>query len=308
MPYIHKSGALFTIVSTAICALLIFAGCGSDQKDEKADAMTPTVPQEINGWVLADSTESYDRETIFDYINGAGEVYLSFGYQQVNVYRLTKPDAPEIIVEIFDMGTAEDAFGIFSYAREGEESGIGGGYEYRGSLLCFWQDRFYVCVLCYEQSDEAKTATYKLARQISDQIPPTTEKPDLVRFLPEEKLIPNSVRFFHVQPTLNYHYFLSEENILGLNRDTRAALAEYGSEGMHLLVIEYASDEKAAVGHNGFLDGYIPEAKSTGAAKIETGRWVAVQQLDRRLIICFDASSEDEAQQTIEAYQNKMTE
>ena len=305
MPYINKNGDLTIIITTAFCFVLIIAGCGTDQKDEAA-AMKQLIPQEINGWVLADSTESYDRETIFDYINGAGEVYLSFGYDQVNVHRFFNPEDSEITVEIFDMGSADDAYGIFSYAREREEAGIGGGYEYRGSLLCFWQDKYYVCVLCYEQSDEAKAATYEMARQISAKIQPTTAKPDLVRYLPEDQLHPNSVRFFHVQPTLNYHYFLSEENILGLNRDTRAVLAEYGAEGMHLLIVEYPSEEKAAAGHKSFLAGYIPEAAETGTAKIETGRWVAVQRDDRHIIICFDAASENEANQVIEAYKNRI--
>jgi len=35
------------------------------------------LPEDFQGWTLSDSVQVYDRETIFDFINGAGEVYLS---------------------------------------------------------------------------------------------------------------------------------------------------------------------------------------------------------------------------------------
>jgi len=52
-----------------------------------------------------------------------------------------KGGEPQITVELFDMGTPDDAYGVFSYGREQEETGIGGGYELRSSVLSFWQNR-----------------------------------------------------------------------------------------------------------------------------------------------------------------------
>ncbi|MCJ7628218.1 MAG: hypothetical protein MUO50_07495, partial [Longimicrobiales bacterium] len=85
------------------------------------------LPKTIGEWVKQDAPLTYDRETIFDYINGAGEVYRSYAFSHVLVDRYERSGAQDqgVTVELFDMGNPEDAFGVFSYAREQEEAGIG---------------------------------------------------------------------------------------------------------------------------------------------------------------------------------------
>ena len=40
------------------------------------------LPREIYGWQAKGKDEFYDPQTIFDYINGAGEVYRSYNFGQ----------------------------------------------------------------------------------------------------------------------------------------------------------------------------------------------------------------------------------
>ena len=138
--------------------LITILMCSKGEKVDKAKIDQNSVPQEFQGWQLQNTVETYDRESIFDYINGAGEVYRAYDFQKVFVYRYFKADEPEILVEIFDMGTDEDAYGVFSYSREEEKTGIGQSYELRGNLLCFWQDRFYIKIYTAEKNLWPKVA------------------------------------------------------------------------------------------------------------------------------------------------------
>jgi hypothetical protein len=60
--------------------------------------------------------------------------------------RYEKADSPTLTLDIFDMGTAEDAFGIFSFERDGEDVAIGQGSDYAGGMLRFWKDRYFVFI------------------------------------------------------------------------------------------------------------------------------------------------------------------
>ena len=163
------------------------SGCSGRAADDVAVDMDQLLPQQISGWTRAETAVTYDRETIFDYINGAGEVYRSYDFGEVLVARYTASERPEVTVELFDMGNPADAYGVFSYARESEEPGIGGGYEQRGRVLCFWQDRFYVCVLTEERTSDSDQDLITVARSVSQQLPSTTSLPDLVGKLPTVK-------------------------------------------------------------------------------------------------------------------------
>jgi hypothetical protein len=285
----------------SILCLVILSSCGGNEKPETTLSISEIVPQETAGWKPEGAAETYDRETIFDYINGAGEVYLSYGFRKVLVFRYSKPDAPGIVVEIFDMGVSEDAYGVFSHARESEETGIGQGYEYRGSLLCFWKGEYYVCVLAEKGTSETKEVVFAVSKRIAGKLPSTGDKPDLLKYLPQENLVSHSVRFFHIHPLLNYHYFLSEENILNLNQDTKAALAVYEPDATYLLCIQYPTTGLAGEAYRGFVENYIPEAKSVGMAQVENGKWVAARYEKEYVVISLDAASKDKAKKLINA-------
>ncbi|MFH1372953.1 MAG: DUF6599 family protein [bacterium] len=286
--------------------ILLQVGCGDTDRKESLPEMRDYVPQEVLGRHLNDTVSTYDRETIFDYINGAGEVYLAYDFRKLAVFRLQQTGQPDIIVEMFDMGSTDDAYGIFSHAREEQEVGIGHGYEHRRGLLCFWRARFFVCLLCEGDSDPAEQAIEILAKQIDGRLPQAGGEPELVGCLPEKGLVPHSARFFHLAASLNYHYYLSDRNILNLNRQTQAVLARYDPGTTWLLCIQYPSADEARQSHDSFIESYVPEARSTGAAEIADGKWLAVGQVREYVIVALDAPSEIAARQLTSAVTDKL--
>ncbi len=258
--------------------------------------MNRILTDDIEGWKATDSVEIYNWETIFDYMNGAGEVYRLYDYRKLAVKRYTHDKHPAITVELFDMGTPEDAYGIFSHSRTGDDVGVGMGSEYRGGLLCFFKGRFFACVYAEKQTDETRQAVFELARTIDKKITGESRLPDILQYLPEENMHKQSVRYFHKHTSLNCHYYLAEQNILNLSDKTEAVLARFTPDDVYLLFIRYDDHTRAQEAIDSFIAGYIPEAKESGLAQIEQNKWVKAILSKNYVIVVFDAATAEQAE------------
>ena len=67
-------------------------------------------------------------------MNGGAEVYLSYDFKRVRVRRYAGPDDGEIVLDVYDMGSSAEAFGVFSTSIEDPEVGLGQGSEYGAGL------------------------------------------------------------------------------------------------------------------------------------------------------------------------------
>jgi hypothetical protein len=297
-----------TWLLTASCTpLLLLVFCDVDQKKALVD-MNELVPEKILDWTAVDEFETYDRESIFDYIDGAGEVYRQYDFRQLLVKRFRRADHPSITVELFDMGSSRDAFGVFSHSREGEGAGIGQGSEFRGGLLCFWKSRFFICIYAEKRTDETDNAVLELARNMERRIGQSGPSPELLNYLPEEGLIYSSIIYFHNQASLNYHYYLAENNILNLSDDTQAVIVRYKPHKAFLLCIMYDNEEQVEKSLQDFIAGYMPEAGTTGLAQVEEDQWVKVKAAANFLVIALEAPSAVSAEKLIGAATDKIME
>ena len=257
-------------------------------------------PQQVLDWRCIDTTQHYDRRTIFDYIDGAGEVYNAYDFRQVAVYHYQADPSSEITLEIFDMGKPDDAYGVFSHNREGESTGFGQGCERHGNTLCFWKGRYFVCVVSNDQSERAGRAVTELAATIDRQIAGSGGKPAVVRSLPSAGLHPETIRYFHLHPSLNYHYYLAEQNVLGLSLQTEAVLAQYG-EGMLLLCVHYPSAEEATTGQRGLAEALGTHALSPQPVGQASGRWCTANTTGQYLVAVLEAPSSEAAADLLRA-------
>ena len=64
-----------------------------------------SLPAELQGWKYDGHEKVYDRKTIFNYIDGGGEVYLAYGFTEVLVRTYEKKGQPSMEIAIFE---AED--------------------------------------------------------------------------------------------------------------------------------------------------------------------------------------------------------
>jgi len=282
----------------------------SAAKDGRKAEMKRLLPSKVRDYKADGKDEFYNRQTAFRYIDGAAELYRSYAFKLLMVRKYVKKDNPPILVELFDMGTSQDAFGIFSYQTEEEEVGIGQGSDYGGGLLRFWKGKYFANVYAERETPATKGEVLAIGEAIAKSIKKEGEKPSLIQFLPEEGLSQKTIRYFHLHQVLNHHYFISHENILSLGMKNNAVLATYlfseEKAKTFLLLIQYPDQKHAEKGFKGFIKAYIPEATSSKVVKTENGKWTSVRLHQNYVLIVFDAPSGERGEQLIGAVVKKL--
>jgi hypothetical protein len=281
---------LGTVVMVLLLSGLMIQ-CGGEDVN-----LSRSIPTSVAGWQGGAEDASYDRETLYGYMNGGAEVYLAFDFRGVFVRRYVREGAEDIVLDIYDMGSPAEAFGVFSCDREDPEAGIGQGSEYGFGMLRFWQNRFFVTIMTAGDDDAAKAAVLELGKSVADELGPDGELPAMLRLLSGEGLIDDRTSYFHSNINLNNRYFIASENILDLGDDTECVFAEYegdGAESVKLLVVSYPDAARADAAFDSLVTGYMPEAGESGQAQMEDGGWTLAGIHGAHLSIVFDAPTRD---------------
>lgn len=280
-----------TLILACILALLMIEKTHADY----LGVLQAALPDRIEGWTAEPEDRFFDDQTIFDYIDGTGEVYRAYNMVKCLSRRYVNPKGHPIILDVFEMGSSKDAFGIFTHDQDGEALNFGQGALYRASWLSFWKDRFFISIYAEEETASAIEAVKKLGRSVASLITAEGLKPAILSLLPSQGLQPRSVRYLHHHLLLNYHFYLSDENILNLGSQTEAALARYqrGGKYAHLLLVLYVSTKKAQRAFASLTRHYLPDADSTGLALLENGNWAAAAVKGRLLTIVLEAEGRD---------------
>jgi hypothetical protein len=137
------------------------------------------------------------------------------------------------------------------------------------------------------------------------------EKGRVADLLPAEGLDKTSVVVFRDQATLNAHYYLADETVLGLGKKTEAVFARYRTArgAALLLVVAYPSDEEARRIYKKFgkdffsktFDGKSPRTLE----KLETGDYAAAVPARSVLIIVLEAPDRKSCEGLIQRAEEK---
>ncbi len=120
-----------------------------------------------NGVAPFSPPERFDPDTLSDKINGKAELYFSAGFVALTARRFALADDPSLWFEIFvyDMGTARNAFSVFSMQRRGDlEAGGPTVFSYatpNGLFLA--HGRYYLELVGAKASDKLMAAAGNMA-------------------------------------------------------------------------------------------------------------------------------------------------
>jgi hypothetical protein len=206
------------------------------------------LPAAAAGWTADGDEQLFDTESIYGYINGHAEVYLAYGMKRCASRRYLAPGGEgEIVVDLFEMASPADAFGVFSHDRDGDDVLVGQGAIYRLGWLSFWKGPWYGSVYATGSSDSTREDVLAVAGAVAEGLSGSGEVPALVERLPVEGLDERSVCFLRSPQILNAHVFVGGGNILGLGPDVSAVIGEYATAdgSVHLVIVEHP-DEAAA--------------------------------------------------------------
>jgi hypothetical protein len=287
-----------------ILCFIIETGCMNNKQKIQTG-----LPKEVNAWKEQAQPKEYTQENLYSYINGGAELYLSYGFKKALHQVYTRKDQPDIIADVFNMGTSYNAFGVFCHSRESVENDFGQGSQYTAGLLIFWKDKYYVSILAHPETPEAKKAVFDLARGIEQSIPENGPLPAILKYLPKEGLNQTSIRYFYNHAWQNTHYFISDSNLLNINKTTPAVLAKYGKQV--LMVVQYGDETGAKTALKSIRKEFLPELLKADAAKDKAERWSACKQVKHLVVVALNSDSKKESLELLKVVEkeiNKLSE
>ena len=180
------------VISILTIAVSFSAGAASNMKTNPVD-----LPKTIGEWTRQDSVQRIDSTNIFKYMNGAGELYLAYRFNHLEVYEYLAANRENILVELYFMKTADDSFGLLSLDWGGEpvisnDAAVRKGTRavaplsrafYGRGLLRICSGNIYARIMAYRETPASKEAVISLGRAIAlDRNNPP--EPKLLNILP----------------------------------------------------------------------------------------------------------------------------
>jgi hypothetical protein len=269
-----------------------------------------SLPSEVAGWKWDEKEMKYNSRTLFGYIDGAAELYLAYGFHNLTVRRFEKSNQPPITLELYEMASSEDAYGVFSFEQQDEAIGIGQGSEFGGGLLRFWKGKYFVSIYADGEGVEVESTILKTGRAAANVISATGLEPKLIDFIPGKDLglVDKSVRYLKSHVLLNQRFFVAHQNILNLNRKTEAVLAQYlrDKQKTQLLLIRYPNLKEAGDAYQNFMKAYLPDARGKDRSKTEDGKWTFARQRNEFVLIVFGSPTEADAEALLKTTEEKL--
>jgi hypothetical protein len=230
--------------------LIILSGCLSAQDIKLPD---------LKGFKKTMNYPVYLPENLWDYINGAADAYLAYGFADLHVAEYKKGKSV-IKLEIYRQGNNTMAFGIYSTERSPSFHylNLGSqGYSADGAFN-FFKGNYYVKIRTYSKNESVLKSAETLAHKIADLLPGHPEMPSaLALFPPEGKKI-------------NEETYINE-SVLGHKFLNKAFRATYmtGSEEFAIFIL----DSDTAKVTRKTVDAFL-KATGTDPVDSETGRFM----------------------------------
>ena len=150
-----------------------------------------------DGWTAVDQEYRYGRDDLWEYINGAAELFLTYRFQELVVADFEKGDGA-LTVSVYDMGSPLDAYGVYETEKPAEAEVLADAGSaallqppYRGLLI---KDRYYVKIEA-GGGDISAEALGGALRNVAEGLPGENGLPAQLAALPEQGRVPGQWPF-----------------------------------------------------------------------------------------------------------------
>jgi hypothetical protein len=158
--------------------------------DQSFEGLLPTSC--VPGWTMEGKVATYNPDNLYRYINGEAELYLPYGFKKAATVRYVKaatssggPQENGLVVNIFEMGSLLDAFGIYSNYRSSTlpQMKVGADGFLDETELMFYQGRYFVQIETSGTLTQEASLFQSCAEAVSGNLPGGREKPREIEFL-----------------------------------------------------------------------------------------------------------------------------
>ena len=165
---------------------------------------------EMAGWKQSGEIQIYSRTNLYDYINGAADLYLKYDFQELKVADYVNDQKASVTIEVYRHKTPVHAFGIYSQERLGNandlEVGVQ-GYSEKG-VLNFLTADCYVKMSGIDVGPEEQAVLHAFAKKVVEKLGGRGSLPSMLSLFPREGKKKNSEKFI-AREFLGYAFFHS---------------------------------------------------------------------------------------------------
>jgi hypothetical protein len=186
LPYI-AAAAIFFLFAIMFFPADLFA------LDESLESMLPP-PGFAKEWAMDGKISRYTKENLYTYIDGEAELYMPYGFTV-------------LVSALYTMGSAIDAFGIYSYYRNpaAEMVNIGSSGFIDESQLLFYKNRYFVR-LSASGDNPSRAVFLACAEAIAQRLGGKSMPPEELELLKIPGIVPRTEKYT-AQSVLGYAFF-----------------------------------------------------------------------------------------------------
>ena len=195
------------------------------------------LPEDCPGIEVSGESKLYVGDDLFDLINGGAELYHEFGFVEVLVTEILIQGTDPLKVEIYDMGSPEAAWGIYSMTRTSNAKAFYAGVAGRkGEGFSQFIKGNYMVYMYYDQIQD--TLLQYVGGCISGHIGLSSGPPALMDIVEVGEGAAGRVLYFKgnlgLSSIYNFHYkdvFGYKEGAAAIYPDMKIFLLEFENEG-----------------------------------------------------------------------------
>jgi hypothetical protein len=195
----------------------------------------------------------YFADTLFDYINGGAELFLAYGFVELLVAEFAEDGNPahRATLEIYNMGTLDNAFGVFKAEQGGDRYQLPGGAEGRlgNGMLQFYKNTLYVKTFLPPTSQFYPAVTQLIGSAIEARIKGTFSRPAFFNLLPVQDRVADSESY-------------TSKDFLGQPYFARIASAQYSRGGTTYKIFISIEPDKEAAQHLAHYKAHLLREKA----------------------------------------------
>lgn len=212
---------------------------------------------ELQGFKKVLNYPVFGPENLWDFINGAADTYLAYGFIDLHVAEYKK-GRDVIKLEIYRHSDNIMAFGIYSTERSSSFRfvNIGAqGYVADGAVN-FFKGNYYVKIRTYSKNEKTLQSTESLAIKVAEMIKGESKMPAVLSQFPDNGKKKNEETFIN-------------ESVLGhkfLNKAYKAVY-EVGTDNFSIFIIENSSPEDVKKTVDTYLKNSGQDSSDSGSGK-----------------------------------------
>jgi len=140
---------------------------------------------ELKGYKKNTDFQVFVPDNLWDFINGAAETYLAYGFVDLHVAEYKK-GKNVIKLEVYRHNDHTNAFGIYSTERSSSFKYMNLGFQgyIAEGAINFFKGNYYVKIRTYSKSEKTLEATQSLALSLAGMLEGSTDMPPVLSMFP----------------------------------------------------------------------------------------------------------------------------